>query len=239
MTEPVLNTFSDLTIISPTLNEEKNIEELLSILSESFVDVSIIIVDDGSSDRTTAIVEDWSTKNKKVRLINRKNAEVKGLTASVMEGIKDARTNFFAVIDADLQHPPLLIKDLYDLANLGTSFVAGVRKPYQENQGWHRILVTKVATQLAKFYLKFFKGLSCSDPMSGFFVAQTKLCQEIINNFENRFEPKGYKIFFDLLKLAPKGITYQEIQYQFSFRTSGKSKLNPMHAIYFLRGLFK
>ncbi|MEX0595369.1 MAG: hypothetical protein WD512_02635, partial [Candidatus Paceibacterota bacterium] len=140
---------------------------------------------------------------------------------------------------ADLQHPPLLIKELYDYAKGGIKIVAGVRNPYQENQGWHRIFVTKMATLLAKIYLKIFINIKASDPMSGFFVAHTRDCQKLIAKYADRFEPCGYKVFFDLLKVSPRGTSYREIQYQFSFRTSGKSKLSPKHAFYFLRGLLK
>ncbi len=231
--------FSDLTIISPTLNEEQNIPELLRVLTEIYTGASIIIADDGSKDRTAEIVRDWIIKNPKIKLLDRSAKPVKGLTASVMEAIQEAETKYFLVIDADLQHPPLLIKDLYDLARNGTKIVAGVRKPYQENQGWHRIVITKSATLLAKLYLKIVKGLIVSDPMSGFFLSNSQDCQKLIKEHELRFEPLGYKVFFDLLKIFPKDTSYQEIQYQFSFRTNGKSKLSPKHAFYFLRGLLK
>ncbi len=231
--------FTDLTIISPTLNEEQNIAELLRVLTEIYTGVSIIIADDGSRDRTAEIVKEWSSENVRIQLLDRRDNPIKGLTASVLDAILLVQTEYFLVIDADLQHPPLLIKDLYDLAKSGIRIVAGVRKPYQENQGWHRICVTKTATLLAKIYLKILKQRHVSDPMSGFFLATTKDCQAMIKQFAKRFEPKGYKVFFDLLKVAPRETSYHEVQYQFSFRTSGKSKLSPKHAGYFLRGLLK
>lgn len=230
---------SNLTIISPTLNEEANIIQLLNVLTEEFPAAKIIIADDGSRDATQQIVKDYSNNNPFVSLLDRSDQLLKGITASVVDAVQLVETKYFAVIDADLQHPPAVLKQLCLLAEQGANVVSGVRAPYQENQGIHRIFVTRVATGLAKLYLKIFKQLSVSDPMSGFFLMEAKLAKDLIAQSVSRFEPTGYKIFFDLLKVSPKGINYQEVQYQFAFRTGGKSKLSPRHALVFLRGLLK
>ena len=230
---------TDLTIISPTLNEESNIQKLFESLRENFPTAKIIIVDDGSKDATQKLVQDFAAKDPAASLLDRGAQPVKGITASVVDGIKLVETKYFAVIDADLQHPPAVLKELYQQAQSSLQVVSGVRAPYQENQGLHRILVTKIATKLAKLYLQLFKKLTVSDPMSGFFLMETELAKDLISKSSHRFELTGYKIFFDLLKVAPKGLKYGEVQYQFAFRTGGKSKLSPKHALVFLRGLFK
>ena len=75
--------------------------------------------------------------------------------------------------------------------------------------------------------------------MSGFFGGKTSFVQGVIKSNKNRFEPRGYKVFFDLLKATSGSFNYAETMYQFRFRTSGESKLAPRHAWYFLRSLLR
>lgn len=230
--------YSKLTVITPTLNESRNIAELIQVLLNLYPGVSVIVADDGSNDGTQSIVNQFHKANSRVRLLDRTYAAVHGLTASVMDAILSVDTEFFIVIDADLQHPPELIAEIYSKITDANTIVSGRRNPYQENQGWHRIFMTRISTLIARLYLKS-KGLSVGDPMSGFFGCNTKLAKEIVRNNSARFQGEGYKILFDLLKSAPSGIVFNEVGYQFRFRTEGKSKLQPKHALYFLRSLFK
>ena len=64
-----------------------------SILAQTFTDFEFIIIDDGSTDRSNQILQDYARKDNRVRLISRPN---KGLTASLNEGLKLARGEFIA-----------------------------------------------------------------------------------------------------------------------------------------------
>lgn len=231
--------FSDFTIISPALNEAENITELIETLSSLFPEVKIIVADDGSTDGTQSICQEFSRQGLAVTLLDRSKETEKGITASVLDAIQNCKTTYFAVIDADLQHPPEVLQKLFVLLKENYAVVSGARIPYQENQGMHRIIVTRLATYLAKIYLRLFKKLSVQDPMSGFFAAKTDYVQSIIKDNFSRFELNGYKVFFDLLKSSPADLKFSEIQYQFRFRKGGQSKLKPMHALYFLRGMLR
>ena len=231
--------YSTLTIITPTLNEADNIRELIESLVNLYPDVFIIVADDGSNDGTQDRVLEINRFNKHIILLDRKNEPVKGLTASIVDGILKTQTKFFCVIDADLQHPPEVIGQIYDNLINGYDIVSGRRNPYKENQGLHRIIVTKIATIIARIYFKILKGFTVHDPMSGLFGGHTYLVQEIIKNSQKRFEPKGYKVLFDILKACPRGVNFKDILYQFRFRTGGQSKMSAKHGWYFLRGLLK
>lgn len=233
-----MSDYSNLTIITPTLNEVENISELINELTNTLPSAFIIVSDDGSSDGTREKVLEIEETNSHVSLLDRSNENIKGLTASIIHGIREANTEYFCVIDADLQHPPEVLKELHALLISGCDISAGRRNPYKENQGIHRIIVTKVATLIAKIYFKI-KGISVNDPMSGLFAAKKDYVLDIINKDESRFEPKGYKVLFDILKAAPRGTKFKDVLYQFRFRTGGESKMQAKHAWYFLRGLLK
>ena len=223
---------NDLTIIVPTLNEENNIGILLEELNSLYPDINVFVVDDNSSDTTAEIVREKSNVlSIKVSLIIRKSSP--GLTASVLDGICAVKTDYFAVMDGDLQHPPSVIEKLYEKVKIN-DLVVGARIPYNENQGFHRILFTRFATFLAKMFLKI-KGNKVADPMSGLFCGRTVLFQENAN--KDLFELAGYKVLFDYLKIL-KEIKTDNVYYQFQFRRGGKSKLKPAHAFYFMRSLF-
>ena len=61
--------YFDTTIIIPTFNEEPNISELLNLIEKLYKNISIIISDDGSRDKTQEIVIKYSKKNKKIKLL--------------------------------------------------------------------------------------------------------------------------------------------------------------------------
>ena len=84
-----------VSVIIPTYNGEKYIAETInSILNQTFKDFEIIVVDDGSNDRTCAIVASYAS----VRLITQANA---GVCAARNRGIREAAGEFICLMDHD------------------------------------------------------------------------------------------------------------------------------------------
>lgn len=87
------------SIIVPVYNVEKYMEECLeSILSQSFGDFEIIIVDDGSTDSSSQIADAIVRKDKRVKVIHRKNA---GLSVARNTGLKNAKGDYALFVDSD------------------------------------------------------------------------------------------------------------------------------------------
>src|SRR2546423_5545823 len=88
-----------VSIIMAVFNAEAFLDVAMqSVLKQSFSDFEFIIIDDGSTDRSNAMLQDYVREDNRVRLIGRAN---KGLTASLNEGLKLARGEFIARMDAD------------------------------------------------------------------------------------------------------------------------------------------
>ncbi len=92
-----------LSIIIPTINEEKNIRITLSLLSDIFRNVifEVIIVDDNSSDNTVSEIKKFQNKSGlSIRIVN--NKYPRGLGNALLIGYNLSKKKFVMFLDADL-----------------------------------------------------------------------------------------------------------------------------------------
>jgi len=102
-----------LSIIIPAFNEEKTVGIVLdSIIKLKLpgIDKEIIVVDDGSSDKTSEIIEKVKKRNPELIFLNHKKNQGKG--AAVVTGIKNARGDYIVIQDADSEYDPKYIANL-------------------------------------------------------------------------------------------------------------------------------
>jgi dolichol-phosphate mannosyltransferase len=229
--------YKDTTIIIPTLNEERNISELLEKLENLYHNIRAIVSDDGSKDKTQNIVKSINKRNQNVLLLDRKKESIHGLTASVIDAVKETKTKYLVVMDGDMQHPPENVGEIINRLRENNDIIIGVRENVYFD-GIFRTLMSRTAITFGQMRL-LCKGLYCHDVVSGFFGCKTSLFQERILLYESKFEKEGYKILFDLLKLTKKNTKIKEIEYVFSSRSAGKSKINKKHILVYFRSLFK
>ena len=86
-----------ISVIIPVYNGEKTIRETVnSVLKQTFTDFELIIINDGSNDRTLEIVS--SIEDSRIKIFSYPNA---GLAASRNRGITHAASEFIAFLDAD------------------------------------------------------------------------------------------------------------------------------------------
>lgn len=103
-----------LSIIVPVYNGEKYIRKCIdSILNQSFKDMEIIVINDGSTDTTEEILKTYLEKDKRIKLINNKNS---GPAAARNKGIKAARGNYIGFVDSDDYIELTMYEKLYEAA---------------------------------------------------------------------------------------------------------------------------
>jgi len=138
-----------LTIVVPVFNEEESIAEAVRRLTDlknvlaARLDVELIFVDDGSTDRSLGILASIAAAESWVKIIvlSRNFGHQIAITA----GIDAALGDYVAVIDADLQDPPELIERMYDVALTGYDVVYGQRRS-RAGESWFK------RTSAAAFY---------------------------------------------------------------------------------------
>ncbi|MFT4144609.1 MAG: glycosyltransferase family A protein [Mobilitalea sp.] len=88
-----------VSVILPIYNGEKYLREAMdSIINQTYHNIEIIIINDGSKDDTLSIIDEYRKQDDRIVLISREN---RGLVASLNEGIKMAKGEYIARMDAD------------------------------------------------------------------------------------------------------------------------------------------
>lgn len=134
-----------LSIIVPVYNEEESIERMVEAINKTAATFSfsyeIILIDDGSDDRTWEIIVDLKARAKNLRAIKfRRNF---GQTSAMVAGFDHARGKVIVTMDADLQNDPADIPLLLAKMEEGYDIVSGWRK--QRKDHFARVLPSKIA----------------------------------------------------------------------------------------------
>lgn len=195
------NSRPEVSIILPTFNESKNIEELLwqisTTMKEAGTTFECVFIDDSNDDTAKVIMDKSKSYPHLVTLIKRQGEEAKtGLTQAFRRGFEFARGQVIVCMDTDLQHPPDVIPRLMDAVNRAGVDVA-VASRYVEGgsaeglNGFFRHLVSRVTTLFVHILLPGTRATS--DPMTGFFAFKPSLLQQV------EFSSFGFKILVELL----------------------------------------
>ncbi|PYV59094.1 MAG: hypothetical protein DMG91_02265 [Acidobacteria bacterium] len=207
-------------LVVPALKEAGNLPTLIDraqiALARQSNDYELIIVDDDSRDGTEEIVQEYSRRDQRIRLLVRKGA--RGLSGAVLHGWNHTDATMLGVMDADLQHPPELLPTLLAAVNDGNDIAIASRYVAKDSiSNWNvaRQLISRFGTW-ATWPLQR-RGLRIKDPLSGFFIVR----RECIDGLE--LQPYGFKI---LLEILVKGRIQKaaELPFKFATRHAGESK---------------
>jgi dolichol-phosphate mannosyltransferase len=211
------------SLVIPTFNEGENISEIVRTISNLLDQImpgeyELIVVDDDSPDRTWELARKLMPSYPQLRVMRRETE--RGLSTAIIRGWQAARGEILGVIDADLQHPPEIMLQLWEEINKGAELVVASRNV--EGGGvseWSlvRRLLSRGAQILGLAILP--EVISrLSDPMSGYFmVRRSAIANKLLS-------PVGYKI---LIEVATRGQIrwIAETGYIFRERVAGASKV--------------
>lgn len=140
----------DLAIVIPVLNEAENIVPLLQEIESALGGrngYDIIVVDDGSSDATPAVLAQCRERHPQLQVL--RHAECRGQSAALLSGVRHARREWIATLDGDGQNDPADIPRLRDAirrASRPVSLVSGDRR--QRRDGWLKRVSSRLANRV-------------------------------------------------------------------------------------------
>lgn len=99
-----------ISVIVPVYNVETYLEKCItSIVKQTYCNLEIILVDDGSQDRCGEICDIWASKDKRIRVIHQEN---RGLSAARNVGIENSAGEYICFIDSDDYVEPEMLEQL-------------------------------------------------------------------------------------------------------------------------------
>ena len=217
---------SESLVIIPTYNEKENIEKMIRRICSLSREFDILIIDDGSPDKTPDVVKELQDQEFKDNLYLFERPGKLGLGTAYITGFKWALERDYQYIfemDADFSHNP---DDLLKLQNacengadmaIGSRYISGVNVV---NWPMGRVLMSYFASK----YVRFVTGMKITDTTAGFKCYRRKVLESI--DLE-KIKFKGYAFQIEMKFTAWKmGFRIEEIPIIFTERKEGSSKMS-------------
>jgi glycosyltransferase involved in cell wall biosynthesis len=157
-------TRTEMSFVIPAYNEEECIgavlEELVQVIDRNRYEAEVIVVDDGSTDHTAAVVESVADRDGRVRLIGSRRNQ--GKSHAVQAGLDVVAGNIVFLMDADGQDDPSEIPAMLDAVDGGLDLVTGRRAVRRDR------LVKRATSRFYNWTTRRLTGVDGRDFNSGF-----------------------------------------------------------------------
>lgn len=88
-----------ISVIIPVYNVEKYLRQCVdSIINQTYKNIEIILIDDGSTDSCPVICDEYAVKDDRIKVIHKKNA---GVSAARNDGLKEITGDYVTYVDSD------------------------------------------------------------------------------------------------------------------------------------------
>jgi glycosyltransferase involved in cell wall biosynthesis len=177
-----------LSVVVPAYREEANLEQLHRELVKSLTPMwrtwELIIVDDGSPDRTWDCIVGLQQRDSRVRGL--RLSRNFGHQYALLAGLSEARGVAVVTLDADLQHPPSLIPSLVSEWEGGSKIVHTVRRDCP-GVSWSKRFTSKMFYRV----FSFLSGVHISPGMADFRLLDQQVVREILKLKESGLFLRG------------------------------------------------
>ena len=149
----------ELSVVVPLYNEEDSVPALVDAIRSVLAAESsweLVLVDDGSADRTAAVAEQLSASDSRIRLI--RLARNYGQTQAMQAGFDAAEGDIVVSMDGDLQNDPADIPKLVSTLEQGYDLVAGYRERRQD-----KMITRKIPSWVANRLIRAITGVMIRD----------------------------------------------------------------------------
>ncbi len=183
-----------ISIVIPAYNEEKRLPSALSAIlahlsGGAWRSTEVLVVDDGSTDGTVAVVEGYARSQPCVRLL--KNPRNRGKGYSVRHGMLEARGDWILFTDADLSAPiEELDKLLAAAKERGAEIAIGSRAVDRSLIVVHQSIFRETAGRLFNVIVRLLTGLPFHDTQCGFKLFRASAARQVFS--KQRLERFGF-----------------------------------------------
>lgn len=216
----------DLSIVIPAYNEEQRIlialEETIEFLQQRSWSYELLPVDDGSTDRTVACVEECAQEHPQVRCVQ--NGRNCGKGYSVRHGIEEARGKYIGFMDGDYKTDIAGLDDVMPLLDEGWDGVIGDRTLGDTEFVVERKAYREWGSKVFRSLLRGVMGLQgFGDTQCGFKFFQA----EVVRDLFAKQRVDGFMFDVEILLLANKlGYRIEKVPVKWSFDPD--SRFNPV-----------
>ncbi len=150
-----------VSVVVPVFNEEANLEEFLrrvtAVLDASGRAYEIILIDDGSRDRSLEILKAWAIRRPDILRVLELSRNF-GQHPAILAGFRDVTGDVVVTLDADLQNPPEEIPKLLAKFEQGYDVVGGVRQQRRDSVARRlaSVVVNRVTASITRMKLTDF-----------------------------------------------------------------------------------
>ena len=205
-----------LTAIVPCFNEQEVLplfyDEIVRVadLLKDEVEFEVLFINDGSSDQTLSIMKDLRNKDERIKYIS--FSRNFGKEAAMYAGLEYAKGDYVAILDADLQHPPMMLIDMYHgIVNEGYDSVAA-RRVTRDGEPKFRSFLSRKFYQIISKLSKIEIVEGCVD----YRLMTRQMVEAILKMSERNRFTKG---IFGWIGFHTKWIAYENVE-----RVAGETK---------------
>ncbi|MEW6457434.1 MAG: glycosyltransferase family 2 protein [Acidobacteriota bacterium] len=216
-------------VIIPAFNEEKNIEKVLLSVKEFCPDFDVVVINDGSTDKTSELTRKFDFVNVIDLPVNI------GIGGAVQTGFIYSERNNYDItvqVDGDGQHKPSEVKKIIEpILKNEADVIIGSR--FIEKVTFRSSLLRRIGIKL--FYLtnKILLREEITDSTSGFRAYNRKAIEILSRNYPDDYpEPEAIYI------LKRKGIKIKEVHVEMEERIGGRSSISFFRAVYYMTKVF-
>ena len=154
-----------ISVVVPCYNEEQalpyfiqEIQTVAAQMAQKQVDLEVLLVNDGSRDGTLGLLRDYAAQYPNVRYLS--FSRNFGKEAAMYAGLEHARGDYVAIMDADMQDPPSLLPQMYDLLQTGEYDSVATRRVTRKGE-------PPIRSFFARMFYKLINRISDADIVDG------------------------------------------------------------------------
>jgi phenylacetate-CoA ligase len=208
----------ELSVLVPCFNEEGNLPELVERILRVFerrrISGEIVLVNDGSRDRTGAVIDALAARHPNVVGVH--HPTNRGIPGGWTSGFQHSRGRYVCTIDADLQYQPEAIAQLYrEMAFTKADLVQGWRSSLER----HSYDIRYYMSRGLDYLLKLAFGMHEHDVKSGFVIYKREVFESILQDAPDYFY---FQHMITVLAKA-RGYSLRQVETLFEERRAGQS----------------